>query len=177
MRKYQYNYWDEINKVILSGNPQKEPIVWALVSPGSDYTDVTTTEDILNREIEQKRIRRDYGNVLYEIVASELRLARLSVDPSISAHAAQRTLMYSNFIELQSNIFQGNFISAYEDVNTLTVSMGLTESQIVGYRFILSTFIVSSGSYTDVYGNDVQGAQYDEHVGKSLDVDGYIIEP
>jgi len=130
----------------------------------------------LSREIGQKRRRKDYGVLLHDLVASQLRLDRISNDPSLAAHAAERAASYVHFVTLQKNIDAGNFISAYEDVNGLTVEMGLTIQQITTYRMIVATYLTSTGNYTDVFGNKVRGGQYDELKGKPLDVNYFIIE-
>ena len=149
----------------------------------NDSTFVVKT-DALRDEYSRKQKRKDYGVVLGDIVACQLRLALLAIDPSLSAHANQRANTYVHFSSLQDNISQGNFISAYEDVNTLTTEMGLTAEQILLFRRLISEYLVSEdGVYEDAMkdvledgGNMVEGAQYNELTGKSLDSQFFIIE-
>ena len=143
------------------------------------YNSITIEEstDLLAGEILKKNNRMQYGLVLYDIVSSMTRLSRLIIDDSLSAHKFRRELMYDNFINLQNNIEHGNFISAYEDVDTLTIDMGITDEEIIGYRTIISSYLVSiDGEFIDSFGNKVQGGQYVELSGKSIDELGFIIE-
>jgi len=133
--------------------------------------------DMLADEIFKKHNRMQYGLILYDIVSSMIRLARLKIDGSLTSHKYQRELTYDNFINLQNNIEHGNFISAYEDVETLTTDMGVTADEIIEYRVVISTYLVSNdGQFIDVFGNKVEGGQYIELKGKSIDALGYIIE-
>jgi hypothetical protein len=145
------------------------------------YVEITDPYELsklfLNRELNSKRNRKEYGQLLHEIVASQFRLARLQLDTSLAAHAAQRALTYTNFKSLQDNIENGNFISAYEDIEGLTVGMGLTAPQIVLYRRVIASYLTSiSGVFTDVFGNSVVGGAYEELQGKAVDENWYIIE-
>ena len=133
--------------------------------------------DMLADEIFKKHNRMQYGLILYDVVSSMIRLARLKIDGSLTSHKYQRELTYDNFINLQNNIEHGNFISAYEDVETLTTDMGVTADEIIEYRVVISTYLVSNdGQFIDVFGNKVEGGQYIELKGKSIDALGYIIE-
>jgi hypothetical protein len=143
------------------------------------YNAITIEEsfDSLGDEIFKKHNRIQYGLILYDIVSSMIRLSRLQVDSSLTAHKSQRELTYDNFINLQNNIEHGNFISAYEDVETLTTEMGVTEEEIIEYRTVISTYLVSiQGEFIDAFGNKVNGGQYIELKGKSIDSLGFIIE-
>jgi len=136
------------------------------------YNAITIEEsfDSLTDEIFKKNNRIQYGIILSDIVSSMIRLTRLQVDASLTAHKSQRELTYDNFSNLKNNIEHGNFISAYEDVDTLTTEMGLTAEEITGYRFIISTYLVSNdGEFIDSFGNKVDGGQYNELKGKSID--------
>jgi hypothetical protein len=176
MKKWKYIHYDESISGVTIGNEWKEEIVWSLTSPGADYVDDTTPGDLLERELYQKINRTDYGSSLFNIVSSQLRLSRLTVDDSLSAHEATRTSTYIHFDLLQNNIKSGNFISAYEDVNNLDTSMGVTAQEIIEYRAILSSYLVSTDEYTDTFGNDIEGGMYDELRGLSLDANYFIIE-
>tara|TARA_R110002153_G_scaffold209897_1_gene362493 strand:+ start:11103 stop:11705 length:603 start_codon:yes stop_codon:yes gene_type:complete len=133
--------------------------------------------DMLADEIFKKHNRMQYGLILYDVVSSMIRLARLKIDGSLTSHKFQRELTYDNFSKLQNNIEHGNFISAYEDVETLTTDMGVTADEIIEYRVVISTYLVSNdGQFIDVFGHKVEGGQYIELKGKSIDALGYIIE-
>ena len=133
--------------------------------------------DSLGDEIFKKHNRIQYGLILYDIVSSKIRLSRLQIDSSLLAHKSQRELTYDNFINLQNNIEHGNFISAYEDVESLTTEMGVTNEEIIEYRTVISTYLVSiDGEFIDAFGNKVNGGQYIELTGKSIDSLGFIIE-
>lgn len=143
------------------------------------YNLITIEEsiDLLSDEIFKKHNRMHYGLILYDVVSSMIRLARLKIDGSLTSHKFQRELTYDNFSNLQNNIEHGNFISAYEDVETLTTDMGVTADEIIEYRVVISTYLVSNdGQFIDVFGNKVEGGQYIELKGKSIDALGYIIE-
>jgi len=86
-------------------------------------------------------------------------------------------LTYIHFDTLKQSIESGNFINAYEDVSNLTAQMGLTETEIIEYRFLISIYLVSLDSfYIDALGNNVKGGKYNELKGKPLDLNGFIIE-
>ena len=55
--------------------------------------------------------------------------------------------------------------------------MGVTADEIIEYRVVISTYLVSNdGQFIDVFGHKVEGGQYIELKGKSIDALGYIIE-
>jgi hypothetical protein len=143
------------------------------------YNAITIEEsvDLLADEILKKHNRIQYGLILSDIVSSMIRLSRLEIDGSLTSHKLQRELTYDNFSNLQNNIEHGNFISAYEDVDTLTIEMGVTNEEIIEYRTVISTYLVSiQGEFIDAFNNKVDGGQYIELAGKSIDSLGFIIE-
>ncbi len=135
------------------------------------------SSDPLGEEILQKESRKEYGSILSNLVSSKFRLLRLSSDSSLSSHEQQRDLTYIHFDTLKQSIESGNFINAYEDVSNLTTQMGLTQTEIIEYRFLISSYLVSLDSfYIDALGNNVEGGKYNELKGKPLDLNGFIIE-
>lgn len=135
------------------------------------------SSDPLGDELLQKESRKEYGLILSSLVSSKFRLLRLSLDASLSSHEQERDLTYVHFDTLKLSIESGNFINAYEDVSNLTTEMGLTETEIDEYRFMISIYLVSlDGLYVDPLGNKVEGGKYNELKGKSIDLNGFIIE-
>lgn len=156
------------------------PAIIFVETPPSGYTEITDSIQIsslsLSREMDHRKSRRKYGMLLSEIVSSQLRLLRVSNDPSLLANSQARSSFYSNLETLKNSLSTGCFIDAYEDLNVLTPQPEITEIQINQYRVLLSTFMVSSGSYVDSFGNSVSGGKYDELSGKTIDAQGFINE-
>lgn len=153
-------------------------IVFAEISPQgfSEITDQNEIESLkLSREINQRKSRRNYGFLLSEIISSQLRIFRVSTDPSLLFHSQIRSSLYLNLETLKNSVSSGNFLDAYEDLNSINAQEGLTESQISYYRILLSLYIVSTSNYVDPIGNSVEGGQYDELTSKTIDAQGFIL--
>jgi hypothetical protein len=156
------------------------PAIIFVETPPQGYTEITDSNQVLeltlSREMNQRRLRKEYGLLLYEIISSQLRLLRVSIDPSLLYHSQTRATLYLNLEDLKNSVSSGNFIDAYEDLNSITPQSELTENQIIVYRNLLSTYMVSSNDYTDAFGNNVNGGNYDELSGKDIDSQGFINE-
>lgn len=153
-------------------------IVFAETPPQgfSEITDQNEIESLkLSREINQRKSRRNYGFLLSDIISSQLRILRVSTDPSLLFHSQTRSSLYLNLETLKNSVSDGNFIDAYEDLNLINPQEGLTESHIDYYRILLSLYMVSSSSYIDPIGNSVEGGQYDELTSKTINARGFIV--
>lgn len=156
------------------------PAIIFVETPPQGYTEITDSNQVLeltlSREMSQRRSRKEYGLLLSEIISSQLRLFRVSIDPSLLYHSQTRATLYLNLETLKNSVSSGNFIDAYEDLNSIIPQPELTENQITGYRVLLSTYMISLNDYTDVLGNNVAGGKYEELIGKTINAQGFINE-
>lgn len=143
------------------------------------YESLTVFNVIMTSElltgIDMKDSRKVYGNSLHTVISEMSRQNRLSKNP-VPPHEEYYDDHYSPWEEISSQIIKGNFVRVYELVNSMELSEFVTIETITFYRLIISDYLVSLNvSYIDRVGIKVDGGQYNDYAGKSIDSAGFIL--
>ena len=158
MKLWKYIHYSEITKTFSSGAAQKEPYVWALTAPDSDYDDITTDEKLIEREVDLIKQRKEAGIEAFQQTQAEMRVARLA---SGASHSDFKTYVYDNTKGVIDNMESGDWLNAYSEADLLTSNIILTSEMIIGFKTTIANYIVSG--------------MYDEFVGSIVDSNGDIV--
>ncbi len=170
MKKWKYIYYDEANGIVTGQNEWKEPFVWSVDSPGTDYVDVTTQSELIGRELEIMALREEAGKAAYFETQAELRLSRIS---SGASHALFNEYVYAVLKPVIDSVWKGSWLDAYDFLNntptTIPDGQGGTvpnpvfnEMMKTGFRIKIATYLTTSGLY-------------DEFTGSQIDAQGFIL--
>lgn len=159
MKLWKYIHYSEITLKNEAGRAEKEPFIWALERPDSEYDDVTTTDRLNKREFDLIGIRKSAGVKAYQETQAEMRVQRLL---SGTPHSTFKALVYDPMSTVIKNIESGDWLNSYEEIENVEVNQILTAEMKISFRKKISTYLVESGNY-------------EEFIGNSIDSSGYII--
>lgn len=137
------------------------------------HLDILSNQDIID-EIRRKEMREEYGLRAYNFAAASSRVQRLSLDP-VPPHEQYRKDKQDPLNDIVVTVQKGDFKSVYEKLNEFVTNEHVTDETITTYRILVASYIVSNPiEYTDIFGLKVKGGQYPEHVGDTIDANGFI---
>jgi len=124
MKLWKYNFYSELTQEITEGQTIKEPFIWADNLPDSDYSDVTTTEKILNKIKKNYKTFEFDGKNYFEDIRAKLVL---------SYQTGQKTEVEIFQIEALLNsttdkIIRGDWLTAKNALESVVVSAPLDQS-------------------------------------------------
>lgn len=162
MTLWKYIHLESDNKTVPIDKVYKEPYVWSVIAPDSDYLEATAQEiqdtAILQEVVVIEKRKKD-GILAYEKALAKMRLGRLQ---NSIPHETYRLNVYVPMDEVIDSVNKGSWIDAYEFLNLVTPNTYLTASTLTDFRLTISNYIVNSGNYS-------------EYSGSSIDANGYII--
>jgi len=115
-QKWKYIYYDEENGHVPSNHPYKEPYIWSETQPESEYENVTTEADLVEKEAILYPERRSQGVIFSDIMNARLIVLGMGI-PDKKLRSTVRKHLYKMFRKTRLEVFEGLWISAQREID------------------------------------------------------------
>jgi hypothetical protein len=124
MKYWKYNHFSEVTKSIAEGKPLKEPFIWSETQPDADYSDVTTTEAVLEMIKSKYKLYQDDGIAYFEKIRADIVLLYQSGQKT----DVEIFLIESKLEGTINKIVRGDWMTAKAALSSVTVEAPLDQS-------------------------------------------------